>query len=134
MHRKVLTRIGGVCVTAALVGCVGQIEIAPLPYAHPANPDAPPGRIPAVGTELNPGSSQTASQDDSNARGMKMQHHMKPGMKMDMGATKEMSATDGKFQCPMHSDVRSNTPGKCPRCGMKMKEMQAATSDESHDH
>ncbi len=134
MHRKVLTRIGGACVTAAFVGCVGQVEIATLPYAHPANPDAPPGRIPGVGTELNPGSSRAVGNDDSTADGMKMQHHMKPGMQMDMGATKETGATDGKFQCPMHPDVRSNAPGKCPRCGMKMKEMQSAKPDQSHDH
>lgn len=46
-----------VCFTAVLVsvaGCVGPVEIAPLPYAHPANPDSPPGVTLAVGTALAP--------------------------------------------------------------------------------
>jgi hypothetical protein len=30
--------------------------------------------------------------------------------------------TDGKFYCPMDSDVRSDGPGFCPRCGMKLVE------------
>jgi hypothetical protein len=29
---------------------------------------------------------------------------------------------DGVFICPMDPDVRSNNPGVCPRCGMKLKE------------
>ena len=30
--------------------------------------------------------------------------------------------TDGSFYCPMEPDVRSNRPGKCPRCGMTLVE------------
>jgi hypothetical protein len=30
--------------------------------------------------------------------------------------------TDGKFYCPMDSDVRSPGPGFCPKCGMKLVE------------
>ena len=37
----------------ALAGCVGPIEIAPLPYAHPAHPDAPAGTSPEVGSMLD---------------------------------------------------------------------------------
>jgi hypothetical protein len=31
----------------------------------------------------------------------------------------EASATSGFF-CPMHADVHSLSPGKCPRCGMDL--------------
>jgi len=30
-------------------------------------------------------------------------------------------AQDLVYQCPMDPDVRSNTPGKCPRCGMELR-------------
>ncbi|WP_436536541.1 heavy metal-binding domain-containing protein [Klebsiella pneumoniae] len=26
------------------------------------------------------------------------------------------------YSCPMHSDVTSNKPGKCSKCGMDLKE------------
>ena len=28
--------------------------------------------------------------------------------------------TDGSFYCPMEPDIRSNQPGRCPRCGMTL--------------
>jgi multidrug efflux pump subunit AcrA (membrane-fusion protein) len=31
------------------------------------------------------------------------------------------STTDAVFSCPMHPEVRSPTPGKCPRCGMALR-------------
>jgi hypothetical protein len=31
-------------------------------------------------------------------------------------------SADGRFYCPMDSDVRSSVPGTCPRCGMKLVE------------
>ena len=39
-------------VTLVLAGCVGPVEIAPLPYAHPAHPAAPAGAMPEVGSML----------------------------------------------------------------------------------
>jgi hypothetical protein len=32
-----------------------------------------------------------------------------------------LMAQDLVYQCPMDADVRSNTPGKCPRCGMELR-------------
>ena len=46
---------GMLCVALAFGGCVGPVEIAPLPYAHPANPEAPAGAMPAIGSALTPG-------------------------------------------------------------------------------
>jgi hypothetical protein len=32
-----------------------------------------------------------------------------------------LTAQDLVYQCPMDPDVRSNLPGKCPRCGMELR-------------
>ncbi len=38
------------------------------------------------------------------------------------------------YTCPMHPEVRSNKPGNCPKCGMKLQPVQpkSATPHESH--
>jgi hypothetical protein len=33
----------------------------------------------------------------------------------------EDSGTDAAYSCPMHPDIRSSTPGRCPRCGMDLE-------------
>jgi hypothetical protein len=32
-----------------------------------------------------------------------------------------------KYTCPMHPEVISDTPGKCPKCGMTMVEIKSGT-------
>jgi membrane fusion protein, copper/silver efflux system len=33
------------------------------------------------------------------------------------------------YTCPMHPEVKSNTPGDCPVCGMKLVEVTSIESD-----
>jgi len=35
----------------------------------------------------------------------------------------EMQKSSVYYTCPMHPEVRSDKPGKCPKCGMDLKEM-----------
>jgi FtsP/CotA-like multicopper oxidase with cupredoxin domain len=37
------------------------------------------------------------------------------------------------YACPMHPDVTSDQPGRCPTCGMKLLAVQQAKSGLSHD-
>ena len=37
------------------------------------------------------------------------------------------SAELGQYVCPMHPEIRSTFPGKCPRCGMDLEATQQAT-------
>lgn len=39
------------------------------------------------------------------------------------------------YVCPMHEDVQSDKPGKCPKCGMKLELRKASEAEEKgHDH
>ena len=42
------------------------------------------------------------------------------------GATdSEAPAVQDEYQCPMHPEVRSDKPGKCPKCGMTLERVRA---------
>lgn len=129
-------------------GCVGPVEIAPLPYAHPANPDAPAGRTAEVGSMLDdpttgagdePGGGTTMPGMDHSKTGPAGGGGPAAGMGMSHGKMKHGDAsTDpakaaGKFQCPMHAEVRSDRPGRCPVCGMKLVEAKDGSEHEG-DH
>lgn len=90
----------------ALGGCVGPVEIAPLPYAHPANPKAPGGTLPPLGTGLQP--AQRPGGDTP------------PELTGHAGHRADAPEAGGTYQCPMHPEVRSDKPGRCPVCGMKL--------------
>lgn len=62
----------------ALAGCVGPVEIAPLPYAHPAHPDAPAGTTPEVGSMLDAPSRETGA-DPGGGEAMKGMDHSAMG-------------------------------------------------------
>jgi FtsP/CotA-like multicopper oxidase with cupredoxin domain len=51
---------------------------------------------------------------------------------MDMGTAGESS----EYVCPMHPEVRSTTPDRCPQCGMKLvpSGLVGAAGDEHHGH
>ena len=129
------TRLGA-ALLLGLAGCVGPVEIAPLPYAHPANPDAPAGKTSDAGSGLAPGAD--SGPVDKSMDGMAMPRDM-AGMSMTAGGhagMKEMKAdaATGKYQCPMHAEFRSDKPGKCPICGMRLVNKGDATKPhEDHE-
>lgn len=130
----------GACLLLGLAGCVGPVEIAPLPYSHPANPDAPAGKTSDAGSGLAPGADggPTDAPAGDSMDGMKMPHDT-GRMSMTAGGhagMKGMKAetSEGKYQCPMHSQVRSDKPGKCPVCGMPLvNKGEAPKHEEDHE-
>lgn len=50
----------------------------------------------------------------------------------DHGATSTATATAG-YTCPMHPEVQSDKPGKCPKCGMDLLPANAAASKKTFD-
>lgn len=38
------------------------------------------------------------------------------------------------YTCSMHPEVRSDKPGDCPKCGMKLIKMETADTTKINDH
>lgn len=43
-----------------------------------------------------------------------------PGRIQSVARAKETKPTAGQYSCPMHPEVVSAQPGKCPKCGMAL--------------
>lgn len=53
------------------------------------------------------------------------------GMKGMGGSTSQTEAgAAGEYTCPMHPQVRSGTPGRCPTCGMALVPAPAAVREQ----
>jgi hypothetical protein len=46
--------------------------------------------------------------------------NMAPMDEHDHGEDDHHDAGDAVYTCPMHPEVRSSTPGRCPKCGMDL--------------
>ena len=89
------------------------------PANHPANPMAMEAPIPSPSTTLLTNSS--ATKIDSDQRGQ------------EVGRPSTASQPAGAvviYTCPMHPEVQSNEPGRCPKCGMKLVPKQPIEQDD----
>jgi Heavy metal binding domain len=61
--------------------------------------------------------------------------HSKMDMKSDTLVVKDTTQVIAKdrYTCPMHPEVISDKPGKCPKCGMKLQK-SIAQAINKHDH
>jgi FtsP/CotA-like multicopper oxidase with cupredoxin domain len=54
---------------------------------------------------------------------------------MDMGEPEGGASEGSTYTCPMHPEIVSEEPGRCPECGMKLLPSQlVAQTEGSHDH
>jgi hypothetical protein len=44
----------------------------------------------------------------------------------DIAQTKKVKPAKVQYTCPMHPEILSNKPGKCPKCGMTLVKKEAA--------
>lgn len=95
----------------AMAGCAArQIEV---PLNHPANPsasEAPPQ--PESATLKNDSVKGAQTHGDEAPIDGDVQHH----------GGHPPAAVTAPYRCAMHPDVHSDKPGRCPKCGMQLKE------------
>jgi hypothetical protein len=104
-------------------GCVRS----PSPMPEGENPGDPAGaesqqpRITkTLATDEKP-LADMASNDDKNMS--------------NMGSGTEASENAGDvYVCPMHPDVTSDQPGKCPKCGMSLVKKDKQADGSHHEH
>ena len=53
---------------------------------------------------------------------------------MDMGTPELPAGAAIEYYCPMHAEVVSSKPGRCPQCGMKLLAREAGGHHHGHSH
>lgn len=97
---------------------------------HPEVRANGPGRCPKCGMALKPTKSSVSPPAAQQPP---------PAPKTSPKRTQTPSAGDGKpnalmYTCPMHPEVQSAQPGKCPKCGMKLMPKKAAPGGKHESH
>lgn len=110
----------------AISGCAQTRDVRPPGAGHPASvesasvPFSPPSSPFVVEVE-------SASEPESSPPMHEM--HTMPGMSDDAHGSVDALTV---YTCPMHSDVRADRPGNCPKCGMTLTPTDAARPHDSH--
>lgn len=99
--------------SAILVGCVAR-PLPPLTSAHPASPAA--AEVPAPPPSATLTADEGLSVDDTGPDRAEMP--TAHGAHGTSAATAPGAA--GPYVCPMHPDVQTTQPGRCPKCGMEL--------------
>lgn len=115
--------------TALLIGfsgCSQTLEPGGLPANHPANPAAGESQLPprsqtlslTAATQPNDPPLKTRSPDAHSGHASQSGGGM-TRMSHPPAATRPATAP-AAYVCPMHPEVTSAQPDKCPKCGMKL--------------
>lgn len=116
-----------VLLTAGLSGCV-SVQMPAISETHPAHAEAEAGAIPGVSAALSrhadpviapelPIGAGAAHADRAPAPSI---DHSAHGM-ADPAPADDPQAPGSLYVCPMHPEVTSDKPGKCPKCGMDLE-------------
>ena len=115
-----------------VVGCSSRVRLEPLPYGHPANPEALEGMIAPIGESLSHSTDSSDAMMEPGRQPAAGHHH---GMTTATEKSNESSSNGlEKFTCSMHAQVHMNKPGRCPSCGMKLIRKQAEHGEGTHAH
>jgi uncharacterized protein involved in copper resistance len=127
---------------AALLSGCAFTNPPPLPPENPTNPQvgesAPPPKsllvadatTKAISERLRqvPAAAEMPAMEHGGMEHEGMQHEgmqQREGMKHGEASQEQQKAT-GAYTCPMHPEVKSDKPGSCPKCGMKLVEKGGA--------
>jgi Cu(I)/Ag(I) efflux system membrane fusion protein len=112
--------------TAAKAPEKARMEMAVIKYVCPMNEEFvsdKPGTCPKCGMDLVKKTVMEPVKAESAAS-------IKSGNDQSK-ETKQDSKAVAIYTCPMHPEVVSNEPGKCPKCGMLLKKVEAPKSEST---
>jgi Cu(I)/Ag(I) efflux system membrane fusion protein len=92
---------------------------------HPTYVSNQPGECPICGMTLVPIDTTGKEIKPADSTKANEAHHES----MD-----HIKAKPGQYTCPMDPDVISDTPGKCPKCGMNLEQVLPATDSTQQRH
>jgi len=96
---------------------------------HPTYISSQPGDCPICGMSLVP-IDESGAEIATAGDGAETHAHESAGeMQMaDDGGEKPVTAQPGQYTCPMHPEVISDEPGRCPECGMFLEQVPGVDS------
>ncbi len=112
-----------------VAGCTSQIPAPAASLQHPANADAPTAALAAIGLEFADPSDATSRQTDPFKGSAPTSKPTMDDSKTHESASHEHGNSNATTQsasyvCPMHPDVTSETPARCPKCQMKLVKVE----------
>ncbi len=122
-------------------GCTGDVHIAPPGVEHPASIDAPAAPVHAPSPLLSdadpvvrtppatpPGGAahQGHAALSSHEHGDASMGHGEASMQQNGAEPNDEAAAPlpAAYVCPMHPEVISPQPGRCPKCGMQLVQVK----------
>lgn len=127
------------------IGCAATSAEQPLTASDPASAGAAESAMPPRSQTLAMPSDASAavssdrphSAHEPPARAQEAAATTEPGENAALSAPRFTPATapaNGAtiYVCPMHKDVTSDRPGKCPKCGMKLVAKAAPAASRDH--
>ena len=119
MHPEVVSQAPGRCPDCGMALVVTTVPDAATSYTCPMHPEvvsAEPGRCPACGMKLLP--SQPSGQAARGSGRHAADHAAEtPDHSRVSDRVPDVAAI---YTCPMHPEVVSQAPGRCPECGMAL--------------
>jgi hypothetical protein len=112
-----------------LVGCASAPPPRPaaIDPANPTAPEAPPAVVSALAASPPPAEpaeapARPAAEPHQHQPAAEAQPAAEPHQHQHGGAASGAKAGPEKvsYTCPMHPEVISSAPGRCPKCGMKL--------------
>jgi hypothetical protein len=114
-----MSRLAAALLASAVCGCAPRPFEYSIGAAHPAAPDAPAGAPRSDSSGWISGEASGAHQ------------HGAPAEHYHAGHPISGAPGDAGYACPMHPEVTSNEPGRCPKCNMPLEPRQQPAPNDA---